>query len=123
LRLARIVGLSKQCMLWASSIARDTEIDCNPDAGTQAIIGREFVENACIEAMTLAERTIGTQAFQKGSRIEQLCRDLRTYLRQAALDQRLIQAGRTLFALSPTGQAFLASCGAMPLTSLLPKQD
>jgi hypothetical protein len=115
MRMARLVGLSQQSMMWATHVAYQTEVLANPEAGLQAIIGRELVECACVEAMTLAERIIGTQAFKYGTRLERLCRDLRTYLRQAALDQRLIHAGRSLLALSATGQSFLEQCGAMPL--------
>ena len=110
-RVARIVGLSKQAMMWARSIAYDTEIYVNLETGTQAILGRELVESACVEAIALAERTVGTRAFQSGSRLERLCRDLRTYLRQAALDQRLVTAGHNLLALDPNSQRFFEHCG------------
>jgi alkylation response protein AidB-like acyl-CoA dehydrogenase len=112
MRLAQIVGLAHQVRLWAGSIGRDTEVAPDRDASVQAVIGRELVEHACIEAMALAERVIGTRAYQVGTRIERVCRDLRTYLRQAALDQRLSHAGQKILALSPTGQSFLAHCGA-----------
>lgn len=116
MRLARIVALSKQARLWALSIAQDTEITGNAAASIQAVLGREQVESACLEAMALAERTVGTRACTLGTRLEQLCRDLRTYVRQAALDQRLLEAGKKLLALSPTGQSFLENCGAMSLS-------
>jgi alkylation response protein AidB-like acyl-CoA dehydrogenase len=115
MRMARLVGLSQQSMMWATHVANQTEVLANPEAGLQAIIGREMVECSCVEAVTLAERIIGTQAFKYGHRLERLCRDLRTYLRQAALDQRLIHAGQSVLALSATGQSFLEQCGAMPL--------
>jgi alkylation response protein AidB-like acyl-CoA dehydrogenase len=112
MRLAQIVGLAHQVRLWAGSIGHDTEVAPDRDASVQAVIGRELVEHACVEAMALAERVIGTRAYQVGTRIERVCRDLRTYLRQAALDQRLSHAGQKILALSPTGQSFLAHCGA-----------
>ena len=112
MRLARIVALTKQAQLWAESIAYDTEFAANPNAGIHAVLGREQVEHACLEAIALAERTVGTRAFTLGTRLEQLCRDLRTYLRQAALDQRLVDAGQNLLSLNPTSQAFKMQCGA-----------
>jgi hypothetical protein len=112
MRLAQIVGLAHQARLWARSIGHDTEVAPDRDASVQAVIGRELVEHACVEAMALAERVIGTRAYQVGTRIERVCRDLRTYLRQAALDQRLSHAGQKILALSPTGQSFMAHCGA-----------
>jgi alkylation response protein AidB-like acyl-CoA dehydrogenase len=117
MRLARIVALSKQAKLWATSIAQDTEISGNAAASIQAVIGREQVEHACLEAISVAERTVGTRAFTLGTRLEQLCRDLRTYLRQAALDQRLLEAGQKLLALSPTGQSFMENSGASPVSA------
>ena len=39
-------------------------------------LGRIAVEFACLEAMQLAQRSVGLTAFRRGTPMERLCRDL-----------------------------------------------
>jgi alkylation response protein AidB-like acyl-CoA dehydrogenase len=81
----------------ASRSGTPAEIDA---AVAHALVTRELVEEACVEVMTLVERSLGVRAHVAGSSIERQRRDLGLYLRQAAPDAKLQRAGR-LIASSP----------------------
>ena len=53
---------------------------------------RLAVERACLEAITLVQRSLGVAAFLRPNPVERLCRDLGTYLRQPASDMVLTEA-------------------------------
>jgi hypothetical protein len=56
-------------------------------------LARIAVETACMEAMTLVQRSLGVAAFfRRGSPVELFCRDLATYPRQPAPDAVLTEA-------------------------------
>lgn len=57
-------------------------------------LARIAVETACLEAMTLLQRSLGLSAFRQGSAVELICRDLVTYLRQPAPDEVLTESAR-----------------------------
>jgi hypothetical protein len=80
---------------WVTHVAPIAEAPhASPPAGivAQVNFARIAVEACCVEALALAERSLGLQAFLSGSEIERLRRDLGTYLRQPALDDILTQA-------------------------------
>jgi len=60
-----------------------------------ALLARQFTEDCCVEILALAEKSLGTAAHMSGS-IERTRRDLSLFIRQAALDAKLLKAGRTL---------------------------
>ncbi len=55
-------------------------------------LARTAVEAACIDAMQAAQRSLGLGAYVAANPVEQLCRDLGTYLRQPAPDEALDEA-------------------------------
>jgi hypothetical protein len=55
-------------------------------------LARRAVEAACLEALQLAQRSLGLAAFVDSNPIEHLMRDLATYLRQPAMDEGLEEA-------------------------------
>ncbi len=61
-------------------------------------LARLAVESACLEALQLAQRSLGLFGFIQGSRTELLYRDLATYLRQPAPDETLTKAAAHYFA-------------------------
>jgi len=61
-----------------------------------ALLARESVESAATELLALVERALGMAAFERGSPIERLRRDLGLYLRQAAPDAKLARAAATV---------------------------
>jgi alkylation response protein AidB-like acyl-CoA dehydrogenase len=79
---------------WVGRVARIAE---RPDADPAAVVaavglGRLAVEAACLDAMRLAQRSLGLAAFRQGNPMERLCRDLAVYLRQPAPDMVLTEA-------------------------------
>jgi hypothetical protein len=79
---------------WVGRVARIAENpDSDPAAAVAAVgLGRLAVEAACLEAMRLAQRSLGLAAFRQANPMERLCRDLATYLRQPAPDAVLTEA-------------------------------
>ncbi|MFT8809259.1 acyl-CoA dehydrogenase [Gluconobacter sp.] len=55
-------------------------------------LARLAVERAALELITLVQRSLGLSAFVKGRAVEQVMRDLATYLRQPAPDEALTEA-------------------------------
>ena len=70
----------------------------------QAVLTRDAVETCAATTLALVERSGGTAAHREGSDLDRIRRDLGLYLRQAAVDARLVQAGAALLAGSD-GQA------------------
>ncbi len=56
-------------------------------------MARLAVEAACLDAIRLAQRSLGLAAFVRPNPVERLARDLGTYLRQPAPDAVLLEAG------------------------------
>jgi alkylation response protein AidB-like acyl-CoA dehydrogenase len=87
---------------WTTRAARIAEDPASEPAEAVATVGlgRLAVERACLDAMRLAQRSLGLAAFRQGNPMERLCRDLGTYLRQPAPDAVLTEAA-TWFACQP----------------------
>ena len=79
---------------WIGRMARIAEDPAADPAAAVAMVGlgRLAVEAACLDAMRLAQRSLGLAAFRHGNPIERVCRDLATYLRQPAPDAVLTVA-------------------------------
>jgi alkylation response protein AidB-like acyl-CoA dehydrogenase len=92
--------------LWVETTARTAEDPSADPARRVATVGlgRIAVEMACLDAMRLVQRSLGLSAFQQGTPIERICRDLATYLRQPAPDEVLTEAA-TWFADHPGASA------------------
>ncbi|OJW23132.1 MAG: hypothetical protein BGO51_04665 [Rhodospirillales bacterium 69-11] len=102
-RVGTMLAGREAARLWVQAAARCAE---DPAADTDhrvATVGlaRIAVERACLEAMQLAQRSLGLTAFRVGNPVERICRDLATYLRQPAPDEVLTEAA-TWFATHPT---------------------
>ena len=61
-----------------------------------ALFTRESVEQGAVALLALVERALGMGAFERGTRVERLRRDLGLYLRQAAPDAKLARAAGAL---------------------------
>ena len=64
----------------------------------QAALTRDAVETCATNILVMVERSGGTAAHREGSDLDRIRRDLGLYLRQAAVDARLVQAGAQLLA-------------------------
>ena len=80
--------------LWTDAAARCAEDGGQPvpDQVAYVNLARIAVEQACLDAMRLAQRSIGFGAFLTVNPLERLLRDLATYLRQPAPDAVLTEA-------------------------------
>ena len=93
-RLARLLINQETAVLWVnkcSALAEGSDYAANGLVAYVAL-ARSVVETACLEAIQLAQRSIGLSAFIDSNPIEGLMRDLATYLRQPALDEALGEA-------------------------------
>lgn len=96
-RVARVATLTYGARLLVENAACRIEA---PGAGEREIAlvlaAREAVEQACLEALGLADRALGAQSFTTGHPVDLLRRDLGLFLRQADLDGKLTRVGRFL---------------------------
>jgi alkylation response protein AidB-like acyl-CoA dehydrogenase len=72
--------------LWVAQAAARAEAG-EDDAVPLVLMARGVVEEAALMVMEAAARSVGTQAFFDGSRIDRITRDLGLYLRQPVPDQ------------------------------------
>jgi hypothetical protein len=80
--------------LWIQQAARTAEDPVADSDHAVAYVGlaRIAIEAASLDAMRLAQRSLGLSAFRQGNPVERICRDLSTYLRQPAPDEVLTDA-------------------------------
>lgn len=92
LRLGHIAHHAQTALLWAWQACRALEMPCGK-AGQHAIatslFAREAIEQAAAVQLALVERVAGTSLHRRGSVLGRMVRDLRFFLRQAALDAKL----------------------------------
>ncbi|TSJ36322.1 acyl-CoA dehydrogenase [Mucilaginibacter corticis] len=101
-RIAEMTFLVETGRLWltkAGSLADDSFVN---DSGSAKLVAyanmtRTVIERICLKVMQLAEKSIGSQAFMQVSPLEQLHRDLTTYLRQPGPDAVLTSIGAYAF--------------------------
>ncbi len=91
-RFGRVVMLRETVALWVEHIAIRAEGPGDEAASAAVKLARVAVEDAVIEAIRLAQRSIGIAGFVRPHPIERLSRDLGTYLRQPAPDMVLDEA-------------------------------
>jgi alkylation response protein AidB-like acyl-CoA dehydrogenase len=94
-RIGRAWIARETALHWIShvaAIAEDPAARPSEEIVAQVNLARIAIEACCVEALALAERSLGLQAFLSGTEIERIRRDLGTYLRQPALDEILAQA-------------------------------
>lgn len=93
-RVGEAMILQKTASLWVKQAAQ-AACDC-PDMSSEEVtatvnLARLAVERAALELITLVQRGLGLSAFVKGRAVEQVMRDLATYLRQPAPDEALTE--------------------------------
>ncbi len=93
----RLAELSLHCetaRLWITQAAHRVESGQGDaqNAAAYALLAREATERACVAAMTVADRALGTAAHAEASRAGRIRRDLGLFLRQADLDGKLDRA-------------------------------
>lgn len=93
-RLGQAVMAQETASLWMERAAHIAEGRRGDPAETVAYVNlaRLAVEQACLDVMQLAQRSIGLAAFIRPNPVERLLRDLATYLRQPAPDAALAEA-------------------------------
>ena len=93
-RFGRVLVCAGTARLWVEAIGPEAEDPANDPAWVAARVnlGRTAVEAACLEGLTLVQRSLGLQAFLRGGTVERMGRDLATYLRQPAPDEALHEA-------------------------------
>jgi alkylation response protein AidB-like acyl-CoA dehydrogenase len=99
-RMGRVWILQETALMWLarSQVAVESGETSSETAVMTVNFARVAIEAACLEAITLIERSIGLGAFQQSSLIERLRRDLATYLRQPAPDAVLTEAAASMMA-------------------------
>lgn len=104
-RLGQAAIAAATARLWVEAAAARAEA-AHADEHAVAFVNlaRLAVERAGLEAVELAQRSVGLQAFLRPHPLERLCRDLGTYLRQPAPDRALAEAaGHVLAAAAEPG--------------------
>ena len=94
-RAGRLFALQNTVRLWVMQIAEIAE--ASADGGLIVALtdlARGAVETACVEALSLVERSLGLRALMRPEPVERIARDLATYLRQPAPDAALTGAAR-----------------------------
>ena len=75
----------------------------NPTAvARQAILTREGVERCIVECLAIVGRAGGTSVHREGTALSRIARDLSLYIRQGAIDERLIDVGSAAVAAANT---------------------
>jgi alkylation response protein AidB-like acyl-CoA dehydrogenase len=94
-RFGQLLIAQETARLWTRQAAEIAERD-GPAADRVAYVNlaRLAVEAACLDALRLAQRSLGLAAFARPNPVERLARDLGTYLRQPAPDEVLLVAGK-----------------------------
>ena len=78
--------------VWRAALLGESEGGDAADIANTVNLARIAVENAGLDILRLAQRSLGLAAFRAGTLIELLLRDLATYLRQPAPDITLDEA-------------------------------
>jgi alkylation response protein AidB-like acyl-CoA dehydrogenase len=98
-RFGQAAIAAETARLWVESAALRAEAEpVQADAATYANLARLAVERAALDALELAQRSVGLTGFLRPNRLERLGRDLATYLRQPAPDRALVTAAADLLA-------------------------
>lgn len=93
-RIGEALILQKTASMWvkeAAQAAYSTHMK-SEDVTSIVNLARLAVERAALDLIILVQRSLGVSAFIKGNVVEQVMRDLATYLRQPAPDEALTEA-------------------------------
>jgi len=95
-RAGRMAMLIESGKLWLDAAGAFVD---RPDVTPEAVMAytgqaRAVIEEACLEVMRLAERSVGARGLLAPAPLERMHRDLTLYLRQGGADAALPEAGR-----------------------------
>ncbi len=95
-RVGQMAALVESGRLWLGGAGEQQD---RAESDAEAVVAyanltRTSVETICLDVMRLAERSVGARGLLRPHPLERLHRDLTLYLRQAAADATLAQAGR-----------------------------
>ncbi len=98
-RFGQILIAQQTALLWVGRAAdlAETGMHDPGDVAAGVNLARIAVESAALDAIRLAQRSLGLSAFAAGHPAELLMRDLGTYLRQPAPDETLTEAAAWFF--------------------------
>lgn len=93
-RIGEALILRQTAAMWVKEAAQAAySAHMKPEDVTSIVnLARLAVERAALDLITLVQRSLGLSAFIKGKAVEQVMRDLATYLRQPAPDEALTEA-------------------------------
>lgn len=93
-RIGEALILQQTAAMWVTEAAQAAySAHMEPEDVTSIVnLARLAVERAALDLITLVQRSLGLSAFIKGKAVEQVMRDLATYLRQPAPDEALTEA-------------------------------
>ena len=105
-RMGRMIIAQETARMWCRRAALIAEGEhAQPEEKTAFVnLERIAIETATMDAIRLAQRSLGLAAFLQPSPIERLMRDLGTYLRQPAPDEALTEAASWFFDNGGLGQ-------------------
>ena len=88
-RLGQMLMVRETALLWIAHAAGMAEADWAEPGPTIACVNlaRLAIEQCCLEVIPLVQRSLGLACMQQSNPIEQMMRDLSTYLRQPAGDE------------------------------------
>jgi alkylation response protein AidB-like acyl-CoA dehydrogenase len=91
-RMGRMFIHANSARLWLRDVAPTAE-GADADRAVQTVnLARIAIEAACLDTIQLVQRSLGLSAFLQSNKVERMCRDLATYLRQPAPDEALDEA-------------------------------
>lgn len=95
LRIGQMASLREMALATVERLARRLADHApSEDIAREAVLMREGVEHCIVQALEIAERGLGTMAHREDSTVSRLRRDLSFYIRQAAVDERLMGIGQ-----------------------------
>lgn len=100
LRIGQIASFREMALGTVERLARRLADQAPPaEIAREAVLMREGVEHCIVRVLEIAERGLGTLAHRETSAVSRLRRDLSFYIRQAAVDERLMAVGRSHLAI------------------------
>ena len=91
-RLGRLMIAREAAIGWVARASDDADGGDPGRVAASVNLARLAVEANALDAIPLAQRSLGLSAMLAASRVERLVRDLSTYLRQPAPDETLTEA-------------------------------
>ena len=104
-RVGDVAQLRFMAAAATEALARQLTDPSDPAAvARDAILAREGIEQCIVRALAIAERSLGTEVHREDTTVSRLRRDLSFYIRQAAVDERLIGFGAWYLKIAPRNE-------------------